>query len=43
MDRNAVLSVSPDENALVVRHATLKNAGMKMTPVLTLAEAKFEI
>jgi hypothetical protein len=43
MDRNTVLSVSPDADALVVRHQTLKNAGMKVTSVMTLAEARFEI
>jgi hypothetical protein len=43
MDKKAVLSVSPNERALIVRHNTLKNAGMKVTSVLTPAEARFEI
>jgi hypothetical protein len=43
MDKNAVLSYSPDEQALVVRHKALRKAGMKVVSVLTPAEARFEI
>jgi hypothetical protein len=43
MDKNAVLSVSPSEDALIVRHTILRNAGMRVTSVLTLAQARFEI
>jgi hypothetical protein len=43
MDKNTVLSYSPDEKALVVRHRVLRDAGMKVISVLTPAEARFEI
>lgn len=43
MDKKAVLSVSPSEDALIVRHTALQNAGMHVTSVLTLTEARFEI
>jgi len=43
MERNTVLSVSPSKEKLIVRHATLRDAGMKVVSVFTLAEARFEI
>lgn len=43
MDKNTVLSYSPDEEALVVRQRVLRDAGMKVISVLTAAEARFEI
>lgn len=43
MDKNSVLSYSPDENALLVRHTALREAGMNVISVLTPAEARFEI
>ena len=43
MERNTVLSVSPNKETLIVRHTTLRDAGMKVVSVLTPAEARFEI
>jgi len=43
MDQNSVLSCSPNEEALIVRHTLLSNAGMNVTSVMTLTEARFEI
>lgn len=43
MDKNSVLSYSPDEEALVLRQRVLRDAGMKVISVLSPAEARFEI
>jgi hypothetical protein len=43
MERNTVLSVSPSKEKLIVRHTTLRDAGMKVTSVLSPTEARFEI
>jgi len=43
MQKTSVLSVSPDEKELIVRHTALSDAGLKVVSVLTLAEARFEI
>ena len=43
MDKNSVLSVSPSEDSLIVRQTRLQNAGMKVTSVLSLAQARLEI
>jgi hypothetical protein len=43
MERNTVLSVSPNKEKLIVRHTTLRDAGMKVVSVLSPAEARFEI
>jgi hypothetical protein len=41
MERNTVLSVSPNKEKLIVRHTTLRIAGMKVVSVLSPAEARF--
>jgi len=43
MEKNSVLSVSPSREKLIVRHTALRDAGMNVTSVLTIAEARFEI
>ena len=43
MDQNAVLSVGPNEGALLVRHTALQSAGIQVTSVMSLAAARFEI
>jgi hypothetical protein len=43
MDKNSVLSCSPSDEALIVRHTFLRNAGMEVTSVHSPAEARFEI
>ena len=43
MDKNAVLSLSPDKDALASREVTLRNGGMKVISVMTPIQARFEI
>jgi hypothetical protein len=43
MDRNMILSLSPDENALASREVTLRSGGMKVISVTSPIQARFEI
>ena len=43
MEKNTVLSFSPNKEALIVRQMALRDAGMKVVSVLTPSEARFEI
>jgi hypothetical protein len=43
MDKNTVLSLSPNQHALAVREATLRSGGLKVISVLSPIQARFEI
>src|SRR5256885_11293746 len=43
MDKNMVLSLSPDQQALASREIALRNSGMKVISVMSPVEARFEI
>lgn len=43
MDKNMVLSLSPNPEALAMREATLRGAGFKVVSVLSPIQARFEI
>jgi len=43
MDKNTVLSLSPDRGALASRETTLRNGGMTVISVMTPIQARFEI
>lgn len=43
MDKNMVLSLSPDQRALASREATLRSGGMKVISVMSPIQARFEI
>jgi DNA-binding response OmpR family regulator len=43
MDKDRVLSVTPNKDALVVRETALQNAGFKVTSVMSRIQARFEI
>src|SRR5712671_5501717 len=43
MDKNTVLSLSPDQRALASREATLRSGGMKVISVMSPIQARFEI
>jgi DNA-binding NtrC family response regulator len=40
---NTVLSLSPNQDALAMREATLRNGGLKVISVLSPIQARFEI
>jgi len=43
MDKTTVLSLSPSQDALAMREATLRGAGFKVISVLSPIQARFEI
>ena len=43
MDRNTILSLSLDQEALVSRETALRNEGMKVISVMSPVQARFEI
>jgi DNA-binding NtrC family response regulator len=43
MDKNTVLSLSPDKDALASREAILRHGGMRVVSVSSPVEARFEI
>src|SRR5256885_2760630 len=43
MDKDTVLSLSPDQRALASREATLRSGGMKVISVMSPIQARFEI
>lgn len=43
MDKKTVLSLSPNQDALAVREATLRRAGFEVLSVLSPIQARFEI
>ena len=43
MEKNTVLSVTPNKDALVVRETALQKGGFKVISVMTPIEARFEI
>lgn len=43
MDKNTVLSLSPNPDALAMREATLRSGGLKVISVLSPIQARFEI
>src|SRR3954465_12545216 len=43
MDKNTVLSLSPDQRALVSREVALRSGGMKVISVMSPIQARFEI
>jgi hypothetical protein len=43
MDKNTILSLSPDQDALASREVTLRNGGMKVISVMSPIQARFEI
>jgi hypothetical protein len=43
MDKNTVLSLSPNQDALAKREATLRSGGSKVVSVLSPIQARFEI
>jgi DNA-binding NtrC family response regulator len=43
MDKNTVLSLSPNEDALESREATLRNGGLNVISVMSPVQARFEI
>jgi len=43
MDKNTVLSLSPDQRALASREVALRSGGMKVVSVMNPIQARFEI
>ena len=43
MDKNTVLSLSPDQRALASREVALRGGGMKVVSVMNPIQARFEI
>jgi hypothetical protein len=43
MNKDSVLSLSPSQEALRSREATLQNGGLKVTSVMSAVQARFEI
>ena len=43
MDKNTVLSLSPNQDALAMREATLRRGGLEVISVLSPIQARFEI
>jgi hypothetical protein len=43
MNKDTVLSLSPSQDALRSREATLRNAGLKVISVMSAVQARFEI
>ena len=43
MEKNTVLSLSPSQDALAKREATLRSGGLKVISVLSPIQARFEI
>jgi hypothetical protein len=43
MDKNTVLSLSPDQRALAPREVALRSGGMKVVSVMNPIQARFEI
>lgn len=43
MDKNTVLSLSPNQHALAVREAALRSGGLNVISVLSPIQARFEI
>jgi DNA-binding NtrC family response regulator len=43
MDKNTVLSLSPNHDALAMREAALRSGGLKVISVLSPIQARFEI
>ena len=43
MDKNTVLSLSPNQDALAMREATLRSGGLEVISVLSPIQARFEI
>lgn len=43
MEKNTVLSLSPNQDALAMREATLRSGGLKVISVLSPIQARFEI
>jgi len=43
MDKNSVLSLSPDQGALAAREVTLRSGSMKVISVMSASQARFDI